>query len=50
MVYIVLERARCPYYAKVCYKVFVEAEPGDERRFLFVSGYDTQPVKRCSNV
>jgi len=41
MVYIILKRARYPYYTKVYYKVFIKAEPSNKHRFLFVSRYDT---------
>jgi len=41
MVYIVLKKARCPYYTEVYYKVFVKAKPGNKRYFLFISGYNT---------
>ena len=50
MVYIILERAGYPYYTEICYKVFVKAEPSNKYYLPFVSRYDTQLIKRYSNI
>ena len=50
MVYIVLKRTRYPYYIKVCYKTFVKAELSNKHHLPFVSKYNTQLIKRHSNI